>query len=186
MRGARTNSNTQTSEKGSAKLTAGRERADTVLCPHTATPCHLNAVAVMEELRRALEANPGPGTVWQRSRSIHVHLLSTCCSPCAQVLLTQVRRSAFEAISEAEDRRGLSFTFDPADLDPDPLGTVTLTADHTIPHERAARGMGRRIIFTLYHLGVDPDMYQDSGSGRFTFGPGRYKEPDDSFQCHRR
>ncbi len=98
-----------------------------------------------------------------------------------QELLRGVTRSMWEAICEVEQRRGLSFTWNPDDPSPDPLGVITMTADPSMPHESATRHLEHELLSFLSFLGL-MGMVSIRGSASYDFGPGRKKEPDASYQ----
>ena len=86
-----------------------------------------------------------------------------------QVLLRDVRLSAFEAISESTEEHGLSFSATET-LD-DPLGIISLAKDPTKPHETAARELMYMLRKSLDGLGLE-HLFQESGSATTPFGSG--------------
>ena len=100
-------------------------------------------------------------------------------------LCQDLRLSAFEALCEAEDVRGLSFTASSSCLDPDPVGKVCLTKDPRPEHEDASRMFMWDLQDQLTALGLRP-FFSSTGASQHSLGSDNRKEPDESLNYKRK
>mmetsp|Transcript_39180 Transcript_39180/g.87201 ORF Transcript_39180/g.87201 Transcript_39180/m.87201 type:complete len:300 (+) Transcript_39180:99-998(+) len=103
----------------------------------------------------------------------------TSAQPGDKVLPYQVRQSMYESICCVMDNRGL--VFEPTSSDPDPLGWVKLELDPSKFHESAGDTFKTELFMQLSHYGLRY-WFVLRGSSRYSFGPGRSKEPDASLE----
>ena len=95
------------------------------------------------------------------------------------VLVSDVRLSHFDSISEYLDEHGFSFTSHDTSSQPDPIGSICLTKEPSLPHEMAHGAVVAALWTQLVLAGLD-GHFMLCGLRAFPFGPGRRKEADAS------
>ena len=102
------------------------------------------------------------------------------------VLVSGVHLSQFQSICESWDEHGLSFTSDEgSQRTADPIGSIILTKDPSLPHEVAHSAVLAILWKQLIMAGLD-QYFVICGSQTLPFGQGKCKEADASLTYMRK
>ena len=102
---------------------------------------------------------------------------------CGEVLISGMHLSQFELICESWDEHGFSFTTEDGSQ-PDPIGSINLTKDPSLPHEMAHSAVLAVLWEQLILLGLK-QYFVLCGSTTLPFGQGHRKEADASLAFKR-